>query len=208
MDFRQAIDAVAVEHGFDVSEPTVKAWINDRYATAVVATRWRLAEQTLAATQTGVTDYALTAPIPNDIETVWIGARRFIPASYEEMRALLYGNARVEEADGAFTLAFDSDGNQLARISPAPTSAGDAITALVALEPVLLDGDDDVPIIPTDLHKPILVDGPIATGLERDAERLQEAAYFSTSFTNGVAQLERRRHRRFGRGPTKIRRGW
>lgn len=202
------IDAVFTEHGFDVPEPTVKAWINERYATAVVSARWRLAERTLGTTTNAQNDYPLTDPILNDVETLWIGANRFIPASYEEMRALIYGSATVDDAAGAFTLAFDTDGNQIARVAPAPTSTGDAITALVSLEPEDLVGDDDEPIIPTDLHKPICVDGPIAIGLERDAERLQEASYFSASYTSGLQQLERRRHRRFGRSNSKIRRGW
>lgn len=209
MTFRQMIDAVLIEHGFDLGEPTAKAWLNERYTTAVVRARWRLAELEVGVTVAGHSDYPLDATI-NELAFVYIGAsgEPYIEASPVEMRRIIAGTNRVDGAAGAFSQAFDANGNPVLRLTPVPATDGQTITGLVAKAPAALVDDTDEPAVPADIHKPI-TDGAIAIGLERDAERLQEAAYFTQSFETGVRELERRGKRRIsGGGPSTIRRGW
>jgi hypothetical protein len=209
LTFRQMIDAVLTEHGFDVSEPTVKAWLNERYATMVVRARWRLLEVTLGTTVASQPDYALDDLI-QELAYVYVGTNGdpYIKAGALEMRQLRAGTAIVsDDAAGAFSDAFSSTGAGLLRLFPIPTTAGLAITGLAAEPPTDLVADSDVPIVPADFHKPI-VDGTIAIGLERDAERLQEATYFTGSFEGSIERLRKRRLGRIGGGPTQIRRGW
>lgn len=209
MNFRQMIDAVATEHGFDVSEATVKTWLNERYATMVVRARWRLLEISLPVTVAAQSDYALDDAV-QELAYVFIGTNTdpYIYAGPLEMRQLMAGTARLAGgAAGAFSPAYSGAGANLLRFYPAPTANGLPITGLASEPPVDLVGDGDVPIVPADFHKPI-VDGAIGVGLERDAERLQEASYFTASFESSIDKLRKRRLGRIGGGPTQIRRGW
>lgn len=202
------IDAVATEHGFDVPEATVKAWLNERYATMVVRARWRLMEVSLGNTVAGQSDYPIDDAI-QELAYVYLGStgRPYIYAGPLEMRQIIAGDARVsDDAAGAFAPAYTSTGANGIRLWPVPTAV-DALTGLVSEPPADLVDDANVPIVPADFHKAI-VDGAIAIGLERDSERLQEASYFTTQYEGSIERLRKRRLGRIGGGTTQIRRGW
>lgn len=193
----------------DASNAQALTALNRAYREMVVRARWRTAEKSLGTTVSGTATYALSAgdaAAVQDVEKLRVGSGSFVDWSYvgqTDLWELKGGRRRLVGAGGVFARYDDASGNVGLELYPAPTTSGDAILALVALEPVDLAADTDAVIVPDDLAERI-ADGAIARLLKRLDEDTAQANDFLASFNEGVDLLSQRAKGRFGEGPFRV----
>lgn len=211
MKFSTALDQVLNLHGFDVDRADAAAIANERYATAVLESEYRLARYDLGAVVANQAAYSLPATTAiQSISSVYIGedGEALSAVSWDELRALragqdsyLYGRPGPVWAE-----TFDADGNRSVEFFPAPGTAGDNVYAAVALPPgELADDQLSEPIIPANFHRPVLVHGTIAELLRLDSEAQQDAAFYEGSYVAAIEGLRAHRASNVKRGPTRVR---
>lgn len=192
--------------GVDASDGDVGGEINGKYVELVVRSKFRLATVTVGVTVAAQGDY----PLPEadvQLARLRIGTGEYELISRDEQWGLDSGRLDPNRENGVvgyFSADFDSDGNQTFQIEPAPSTSGDAIEAIVALEPSLLSADTDVPIVPR-WFRPKIASGALGDLLALVDERQDQAAGWQAEFEKAVVDLGRYRRARVGSGVRQIR---
>lgn len=207
MTFAEMVTAVTVEGGVDtttgqVTADQVKDRINARYRQMVATARYRMAQITIGPTVAGQAEYALEDDIVH-VDGILVGALPYRRQSQTTLWRLRAGDARLSGRGGIFAPDFAGDGARQVELYPAPTDAGIVITALAALQPVALSGDNDEPIVPLD-YQDAIVEGAIADFLTRLDERPDLAGVFEQKFTDKTEFLKRLQKSQLQSGPSQI----
>ena len=202
MNLGELVTALRTEGGTDATVAQAKSWLNDAHKRMVARAKWRMAQISLGTTVTDQAEYALDSDVV-DLEGLLVGSAPYERASQRDLWKLKAGNATLSGPGGVYAPDFTSAGVRQIELYPAPEVDGTAISGLAALLPATLVADADVPIVPEDFHQ-ALVTGAIAIALERQDERLAEAADFRTRFDQEVEMLRRRGNSLIGSGTVAI----
>lgn len=194
------ITAVLAEGGFDVTRAQALTWLNERLKQAVAESGWRRAQQQLGPIIAGQQTYAFDNVNVVTVEELEVGSSPYERAGERDLWDLQAGRRWVVGPGGVFVPSQDASGTVSIALWPIPTTqqAGQAITALVTLEPVVLTDDPSVaPTIPLEFHE-ALISGAIATGLARIDGDLQGAQAWQQQFDDMVQKLIKRGNARIG----------
>jgi hypothetical protein len=209
--FSDAVAKVAAEGGFDsssssTSTTTILGWVVERVRSALAESKYRRVIRDLGPTVAGDGSYALTADIV-DVRMLRVGSSTpYAVASPEHLWEIEAGDrVLLAGTPGVFVGNFEADADATIDIYPVPSTAGQAISALVAVVPAAADLElaDTIPL-PDDVVERIAVDGAIATGMARVYARHDDAQAFEARYRDGVQVLARRANSRVGGGAVQI----
>jgi hypothetical protein len=211
MLFEDIVSAVTVQGGFDTtssdtSSTIVGSLVNEVYKEVVSESQWMMAVESLATTVAGQATYALPENIA-DVSALELvdgngNPGDWQPRSLTDIWGLQRGTMRLAGSGGVFAQTAAADGTKQIQLYPVPTTAGVAITALVALiPPDLVNGTS--PAIPVDTHGRLL-DATIALALMRIENRPDLAQSFEARKQELKQLLQRRKNSRMGSQSTRI----
>jgi hypothetical protein len=201
VDGAALVTAVLDQGGFDVSRTTALSWLQDRYLRAVRKAEWTKAEVSLGSTVADQAEY----PLPESalvVKDVLVDGRPYTRVGPDRLAQLKF---QAYSRDWVFAPDWTSSAVEQIELYPVPVEDGLDITAVVVQEPTALDDTDaSVPVIPTEFHNTVLVDGAIATGLARIDERLNEADRYEQGWEAAVNEMKRLKTSRVGSGPVRF----
>jgi hypothetical protein len=184
---------------------------NERQGRMVAEAHFRLQEQDIGPTQTGVSDYALPDSLEN-LSILQVGADTvpYLRASPRQMIQLRSGTGSIDDSScpapspSTRTPAASSK----VRIWPTPTSSGTAILAWATVDASALAYATATPlVVPGQVHLHLL-SGCIASGYEITEDRIDLAASHEQIYQQGIDRLTRFGIARLDSGPAQIGRGW
>ena len=198
------LDAIVrrIQGQFDAHRDDIAAWANERLSRMVSESLWRAVEREVGVTRAGQAVYPLE-PEMVDLRGLRVGAAQYGSASREQMWALQDPTCPATLVGaGVYAPTFDADGNAAIELWPVPSREGVRMTALMAYEPPLLVGGEDVPALPAHFHS-YLLDWVIATAYEELDGRWDLADPHERRFEVGIQRLERERVSRYQGGPVQ-----
>jgi hypothetical protein len=184
---------------------------NERQGRMVAEAHFRLQEQDIGPTQTGVSDYALPDSLEN-LSILQVGADTvpYLRASPRQMIQLRSGTGSIDDSSvpGAFAIHASASGVKQVRIWPTPTTSGTAILAWATVDASALTYATATPlVVPGQVHLHLL-SGCIASGYEITEDRIDLAASHEQVYEQGIAKLTRFGIARLDSGPAQVGRGW
>jgi hypothetical protein len=191
----------AVKLVVDEEDAVIRGWVLDRIRRMVANAKWRRLERNLGPTVAGDATYTVADDVV-DVLNLWVGGHNYAPVTQDEMVELEGARAWIRGARGAWAPLYGTDASQGIKLWPTPSTAGDAITAIVAvLPPTTADGS--APPIPEDLHHHIWR-GAIADGLAVGDEDPQ-AAKWEAEYREGEEILKARANSRLKKKAGRVR---
>ena len=202
--FSDLVTTVKTQHGVDATDVEVKAALNDRYVELVVRSRYRMAETAIGTTVSGTSNYDLPSTIA-DLDTLRVGSSQYHRCGQRDLWDLKYDQGRwlAYGVAGVFAPDWTSAGTPQVELYPVPSTSGDAITGLCAIEPTALSADSDVPAVPQEYHAAI-ADGAASRLILRYDERPDIAQGLEQQFQAAITALRARKNSRVGSGPVQI----
>lgn len=224
MFLADAITAVSAK--FDTSstatsDTVIRSWINQAVRKAVATAQWRKVRRELGTTVVGTSSYEIDEDIVAIKSLRVASSLPYVRVGSTEMYELQAGVRWLKRGTpGAFCPEFEAlaegaaeataDGDtSMVEIFPTPTTAGQAITALCAVQSLTIDASIGSPGtyvigLPNDLAWEIAVDGASAIGYEDAMGRPDLAAAPRARAEVATQELERRANSRVGQGPISV----
>lgn len=213
-----ALAAIFDTSNVATSSAVVRAWMHAAVREAVAEAEWRRVKRELGPTVIGTSRYEVDEDVVAIRSLQVAGSLPYLRCGTEEFFELEAGGAVLFNTPGAFCPEFEAlaedavespaDGDTaMVAISPTPTVAGQAVTALCAVQALaILSGTAGSVVIgvPDDLARMIVVDGATAIGWETAMGRPDLAATPRARYEAGKQQLARRANARIGRGPVRV----
>lgn len=203
---QQMVTQVLTEGQFDASSDQALAWLDARHKTMVARSRCYRRTLSIGSTVDGQRDYALPGELVELLQ-VNVGGIDVPKARSTDLSPLTQGTYALVDAEGSiFAPDEDSAGALEIAFYPIPDTSGKPILVRGAFLPPDLDiGDNTTVKVPADFHDR-LVNGALATALERLENRLDLSATHDGKFDQGCEELRKRVSRRYrGPGPARIR---
>lgn len=212
MLFEEIVAAVRDQGGLDASDQVRGAWVNEVHRTACAKSKWLMQSLVLGVTVAGTAAYSIPADVA-EVDGLYLDGAEG-PSDYRRVgttdlwdlragRSFLTGSGGVfaPQYSGAASGASAAATKQV-ELYPAPVESGVDIVVLAAMIPeALVNGEE--PSIPVDMHGDLL-DGAISLGIARLDERLDSASAYAAKFAQMVDELGRRKNRRVGGEPQRI----
>lgn len=202
MTFDDIVAAVLTQ--FQAPRATVEGWVDSRHKRMVADSKWRKEEREVAETVDGVARYDLSADIV-DVRKLRAGDVPYDVVRQDDLWSVRnpLEPARLVGPGGVCAQAFSDSGQAQVELYPVPTSSGDTITVLAAVQAATMQSGSS-PIIPEDFHDALL-SGAIADGYKKLDERWDLAVPHEQEFSNAIVALTKRAVSRVGSGPTRAR---
>jgi hypothetical protein len=185
------VSAVIQQGGTDANRTIVLSLLNEVYAQQVADSRWLRTIDSIATTVAGTTEYVLA---PDVVESygLKVGGTPYELVGEDTMWQLTSG--RNWGRGGIYSQGYDTAGNTVINVWPAPEQDGDDIVLYAARVPAALEDDTgSYPVTPADSHSS-LIDGTLALVFQRIDEREDMAAPRWNNFVATTEKLRRRKH--------------
>jgi hypothetical protein len=211
------VTAILQEGSFDATEAQVVKWLNARHELLCVRSLCYRKKIGIAETVAGTSSYAVPSQVLQIHEVLvqsssssgeaWVpyGAGRTLDLAEGALGYVWLGGLYLRVGGGIFTRDFDEEGDSLLALFPTPTESGRGIQIRAVMRPPALTVGGAGLLTPMEFDD-ALIDGAIATGLQRLAYRGDLAAEHDARFQAACTELAAQVNRRYrGSGPVLAR---